>query len=125
MHQYDGQNCINTWPFKLGQGPCGDWSEGAQTCSHHHRFEENKCIVLYTDIYSPGAGGCPPGFDTMALLANNTYYTPNAGNATMNGCGSLSRIQKGGSEIGSVSLALPTDDEWLAMAADTLKAPAV
>ena len=125
VHHYDGQNCINTWPFKLGQGPCGDWSEGSARCSHHHRFEENKCIVLYTDIYSPGAGGCPPGLDTMALLANNSYYTPTAGNATMSGCGSLAHIQKAGSELGSVSLPLPTDPEWLQMALDTLAPAAV
>ena len=61
MHRYDGQNCINTWPFKSGKGPCGDWSEGDAECSHAHRFENNKCLVLYTDVYSPGAGGCPPG----------------------------------------------------------------
>ena len=72
VHRYDGQNCINTWPFKSGQGPCGDWGNGTAQCSHAHRFENNRCIVLYTDEYSPGAGGCPPGLDTMAHLENNT-----------------------------------------------------
>ena len=61
---------------------------------------------------------------TMALLANNSYYTPTAGNATMSGCGSLAHIQKEGSELGSVSLGLPTDTEWMQMAAETLHPPA-
>eukprot|EP00658_Telonema_sp_P-2_P085306 TRINITY_DN9700_c0_g1_i1.p1 TRINITY_DN9700_c0_g1~~TRINITY_DN9700_c0_g1_i1.p1 ORF type:complete len:811 (+),score=166.33 TRINITY_DN9700_c0_g1_i1:197-2629(+) len=113
VHQYDGQNCINTWPFKSGQGPCGDWSNGTSVCSHAHHFEQNKCVVLYTDVYSPGAGGCPPGIETMAYLANNRYYTPTAGNASIKGCGSLGQIQKGGNEIGSESLGLPTDEQWM------------
>ena len=121
VHQYDGQNCINTWPFKTGQGPCGDWSSGKTTCSHAHRFEDNKCVVLYTDVYSPGAGGCPPGLPEMALLANNSYYTPNAGNATMQGCGTLAKLQSGGVELGSESLGLPADNQWLEWAADTLE----
>ena len=125
VHHYDGQNCINAWPFKMGQGPCGDWSKGADRCSHAHRFENNKCIVLYTDIYSPGAGRCVEPSSSReqggAHLANNMYYTPNAGNATMKGCGNLHQLQKGGSEMGSTAYGIPTDAEWLKWANVLLK----
>ena len=120
VHQYDGQNCINTWPFKTGRGPCGNWSTGEAECSHAHRFEQNRCVVLYTDVYSPGAGGCPPDFTEMAYLANNQYYTPTAGNATMKGCGTLAKLQQGGAEKGSTSSGLPEDPVWLGWAQETL-----
>ena len=59
VQQYDGQNCVNTWPFKRGKGPCGNWSAGSAECSHAHRFESNRCVLLFnTTEYSPGAGGC-------------------------------------------------------------------
>lgn len=121
VEQYDGQNCINTWPFKRGKGPCGDWAGAdAEDCQHHHHFRDNKCVVLYTDVYSPGAGGCPNDFDSMAFLANNSYYTPTAGNATLQGCGALGELQKNGAEVGSSSNALPTDGEWLQWAKEIL-----
>ena len=150
--------CLNTWSFVVGQGPCGDWSEGKSQCcrfqakrevtrtargpkltetllaraghcapphargkAHQHHFTDNHCLVLYTDVYAQGAGGCPPGLETMTLLANNSYYTLKAGNATMQGCGNLATMQKGGSELGSTSQALPTDAEWVAMAKQILK----
>merc|ERR1712130_110315 len=116
VHKYDGQNCINTWPFKMGQGPCGDWAEGTDQCSHSHKFENNTCVVLYTDIYSGGVGACPPNFAAMAHLQNNSYYTPNAGNATEKHCGNLTVMQAKGSELGSRSLGLPTDAEWVGWA---------
>lgn len=68
VHKYDGQNCFNTAPFKDAKGPCGDWSPGPAVCSHAHRFENNTCIVLYEDIVSPNAGGCPPDLDQMVRL---------------------------------------------------------
>ena len=125
VHRYDGQNCINAWPFKMGQGPCGDWSKGTERCSHAHHFENNKCIVLYTDIYSPGAGGCVTPSDSRkeggAYLANNAYFTPNAGNATMKGCGNLQKLQKDGSEMGSKAYGIPADAEWIKWANALLK----
>ena len=60
----------------------------------------------------------------MARLANNSYYTPTAGNASMNGCGTLDKLQKGGTELGSVSLGLPTDPEWLGWAEQLLSGTA-
>jgi len=117
VHHYDGQNCINTWPFKLGHPPCGDWSTSAD-CSHAHRFTNNKCIVLYTDVYSPGAGDCPPNLKKMATMLNNNYYTPH-GNASLT-CGkrqvTIPELQKGGAEMGSKSNFLPSDKEWLSWA---------
>jgi len=121
VHKYDGQNCINTWPFKLGQGPCGDWSEGSSRCSHGHWFVNNTCIVLYTDVYAAGTGSCPPDLDHMPYLADNSYYTPTAGNATAKRCGTIAKMQKGGSELGSRSLGLPSDAEWVAWAKAMLK----
>eukprot|EP00041_Stephanoeca_diplocostata_P027514 m.757752 g.757752 ORF g.757752 m.757752 type:complete len:945 (+) comp23189_c0_seq1:37-2871(+) len=114
VHHYDGQNCINTWPFKLGTPPCGDWSTNA-TCSHAHHFTNNTCVVLYTDVYSPGAGSCDGQSPQMAYLAENKYYTPN-GNATLDKCGGLQKLQSTGAELGSKAFTLPTDAEWLTWA---------
>ena len=93
MQQYDGQNCINTWPLKAGTGPCGDLSAGEAECSHAHRFERNRCALLFDETdYSPGAGGCPPDLGSMAHLADNEYFTP-SGDATMKGCDTLKDLQ--------------------------------
>lgn len=84
VHPYDGQQCINAWPFKTGKGPCGDWSKGDAECSHAHRFVNNKCLLLKDTKYSPGVGGCAEPTKTAqgaAHLANNSYFTPN-GTAT-------------------------------------------
>ena len=80
---------------------------------------------MYTDVYSPSAGGCPnpnaPGQPVpMAFLANNSYFTPTAGAATMQGCGNLAQLQRGGVELGSTSEAIPSDAEWLSWARDYL-----
>eukprot|EP01060_Flectonema_neradi_P033223 TRINITY_DN550_c0_g1_i1.p1 TRINITY_DN550_c0_g1~~TRINITY_DN550_c0_g1_i1.p1 ORF type:complete len:848 (+),score=215.29 TRINITY_DN550_c0_g1_i1:43-2586(+) len=118
VHHYDGQNCLNTWPFKKGTPPCGDWSTEAD-CSHAHHFTNNKCIVLYTSVYSPGAGGCPPAFDSMTYLANNSYFTPN-GTAYLQ-CSqtdykSIPELQKIGTELGSSQALIPSSEEWLGWA---------
>ena len=121
VQQYDGQNCINTWPFKRGAGPCGNWSAGKEECSHAHRFERNRCILLYnTTDYSPGAGGCPPDLDSMPLLRDNSYFTM-SGEATMKGCGSLADLQNGGAERGSTQATLPAQSQWLGWAKDILE----
>ena len=41
----------------------------------------------------------------------------------MGNCGSLAKLQKGGTEIGSQSLGLPTDAEWVPWAEATLTPP--
>lgn len=120
VHKFDSQNCINTWPFKLGQGPCGDWSESDAQCSHAHHFANNTCIVLYTDIYSGGTGGCPPNLETMAQLSDNAYFTPN-GNATTRDCGPLAKLQAGGAEARSTAGLIPLDATWLQWAKTILK----
>ena len=113
VHKYDGQNCINTWSFKTGTPPCVGSTEAG--CSHAHHFQNNKCIVLYDSVYSPAAGGCPPGgLASMPLLANNEYFTPN-GSAMMR-CGggssymTIPDLQAGGTEKGSVEAMIPSDD---------------
>ena len=120
VQHYDGQNCINTWPFKRGKGPCGNWSAGAAECSHAHRFERNKCLLLYnTTDYSPGAGGCPPDLTQMAHLRANNYFTP-SGQATIKGCGDLASLQRGGQELGSTAATLPPQAAWLGWAHEIL-----
>ena len=56
----------------------------------------------------------------MPFLANNSYFTPTPGNATMSGCGNISQLQSRGVEIGSASLGLPSDEQWLEWARETL-----
>lgn len=126
VHQYDGQNCINTAPFVAGgTGPCA-LSNGTALCDHQHYFERNRCLVLYTDIFGPNIGGCPPGVPTgtTTYLANNSFYTPTAGNASLQ-CSThklltLAQLQKAGLDKGSTSEALPPTNTWLQWAQDTL-----
>jgi hypothetical protein len=109
VHKYDGQNCINTWPFNSG---------------HQHNFSSNRCVVLYTWQYGstgscnpqhPAQSRCgspehKPGAQCMPDMARNSYYTP-FGNATLK-CGggaSIAQLQAGGVEAGSTSDKLPTN----------------
>ena len=55
----------------------------------------------------------------MALLANNAYYTM-SGQATMQGCGDLQKLQAGGAELGSTAAKLPETAAWLGWAHEIL-----
>ena len=44
VHKYDGQNCINTWPFLPG---------------YAHNFTGNTCVMLFVGPYGSLAG-CDP-----------------------------------------------------------------
>ena len=127
MHKYDGQNCINTAPFVAqGSPPCAVDKTSHGLCDHHHHFERNRCIVLYTDVYGANIGGCPPDFTpgTTSFLADNKYYSPTAGNASISCLNHkivpLTDLQKLGLEKGSTSEALPPSDLWHKWAQETL-----
>ena len=120
VKQYDGQNCINTANFKRGNPPCAN-DDASTTCSHASKFENNRCIVLYTDVYSPNMGACPPDLDDMPILRGNSYYTPNKGNATSASCDmTVYELQKHGIEVGSTSMGIPSDSEWKQWAVELL-----
>jgi hypothetical protein len=127
VHKYDGQNCINTAPFVAdGTPPCAVAASSTGLCDHQHHFERNRCLVLYTDVYGANIGGCPPNFTpgTTSYLANNKYYSPTAGNASIscsnNKLASLAELQKAGLETGSTSEGLPPPSVWQQWAEDTL-----
>lgn len=118
VHKYDGQNCLNTWPF---------------INPYYHNFTDNKCVVLYTGQYG-STGACQhkdipgsmcvnvdDGAQCMCNMANNDYYTPFA-NATLS-CDDmvlLEDLQAGGVEMGSTNSPLPSNDDILSWARDVL-----
>merc|ERR1711988_110075 len=105
--KYDGQNCINTWPFNAG---------------HQHKVFGNKCIVSYTNLVSSIGGlNCKHPNASVAViddLHDNQYFTPD-GNASAK-CGDTDSItivemQAGGSlvERGSTMSKLPSDEQLI------------
>ena len=112
VHKYDGQNCMNTWPFLVG---------------HTHNYTNNTCVVLYTWDYghvgqmgsgNPGSSICDakamlPGTKCALHLAENRYYTPWE-NCTLKASNSevgLAKLQAAGVELGSVEGGMPSNDE--------------
>lgn len=120
VHHYDGQNCINTWPFLR------DFVDN---------FTQNTCVVLYTWQYGstgqcnandPKKGRCdnvPHGQKCMAHLADNRYYTP-FGNASLKCGGSqvpISKLQQGGIELRTTDKSLPSNDQIIAWGKEILQ----
>jgi hypothetical protein len=110
VHRYDGQNCINTWPFYPG---------------YQHKFANNTCVMLF-DQYYASAGSCDanhladsvcatkahPNDSCMIDVSDNAYFTP-FGNASMK-CSqvtSFAKLQSAGIERGSSVSTLPSNEQ--------------
>lgn len=122
VHQYDGQNCFNTWPFHP---------------MHQHNYSNNTCVMLYDKHYG-SAGDChaanissgicrnvdpTSGDQCMLDLSNNRYYTP-YGNASVSCNGAevpLADLQAGGVELGSTVDVLPSNEQIIAWGKAILK----
>lgn len=123
VHKYDGQNCINTWPF---------------LATHQHTFANNTCVLLFEDHYG-NTGACnphnvsasicgseyDPDVQCMPNLAENQYFTP-MGDVNLT-CGGvdvpLDMLQDGGQEIKSTRDTLPSNDQIIKWARDVLQMP--
>ena len=104
--KYDGQQCLNTWPFVPG---------------HQHVVHDNKCVVSFSDdaLHIGGLNCKHPmkSADIIDVLFNNSYYTPH-GNASANNCITVAQMSARGSTVeqGSTMSKLPTDEELISWA---------
>lgn len=101
---YDGQNCINTWPFKKGHGD---------------QFWENHCIIAGArrpDQLDQVSEYAECSANDPVVTKNNHYYTI-SGKINFS-CGGVKGIsletmqQKYGMEVGSTAAVVPSTD-WI------------
>jgi len=127
VNAYDGQNCINGGGFPPG---------------HRSNFTNNKCIIAgcrgspRSNLHglcqeNIGNFGCDAenlnsSMASSWLLARNQYYTHHGTaslpcGVTVAAAAAAAKKNGGGPELGSSAMPLPTDDQLIAFAKETLQ----